>query len=37
MVEVDDVADHIDQHHLKASTMNALGRRIAYRYLGMLE
>ena len=34
-VEVDDIADHIDQHHVKASTLNAIADRIARRYLGM--
>lgn len=36
-IEVDDVADHIDQHHMKASTLNAIGERIAKRHLGIAE
>jgi Carbohydrate esterase, sialic acid-specific acetylesterase len=32
-IEIDDIVDHIDQHHMKASTLNALGNRIARKVL----
>ncbi len=32
-IETDDIADHIDQHHLKASALNAIGNRIARKVL----
>lgn len=37
LIEVDDVVEHIDQHHVKASTLNAIGNRIARRSLGIAE
>lgn len=36
-VEVDDIAAHIDQHHLTATSLGAIGNRIARRVLGIAE
>lgn len=36
-VEVDDIATNIDQHHVTAASLNAIGNRIARRYLGIAE
>jgi len=37
LVEIDDIVDHLDQNHVKADTLNALGNRIAHRVLGIAE
>jgi hypothetical protein len=37
LIEVDDIADHIDQHHMKADTLNAIGDRVARRHLKIPE
>jgi hypothetical protein len=37
LVEVDDLADHIDRDTMKADALNAIGSRIAHRYLKVTE